>query len=465
MACKKCGNVMEAGSKFCTVCGAPAEAAAVNIVRSSKTGVNKKIVIAVIALAIAAGGGAFAYFSGIFDGPDYVEQTVVAALDEEAEPDVVYEADAEVDAGEADAQAEPLDPEAVVSDFIWQFSSIFLGWGWPEDWQGAWEFNNLMASNGFAMYWRPDGSGSVLFDMLTGGIVTEPHDIVYLHGLSNTAQHFSLFHLNDGDIPAVVVSFRPAFANGPWFTGEIYVFENGEYRLLGTYENPRFFVDENNRIILTHYIWGSDSPLYYVNYIDGVFGLEAVAGRDVHWDNIDEIWGGLFDEPWLDGRRLSPLPPLEVMGERILQNLSNRAGTELEFVEFEVVAQQVRVFEEEAALAAAEEAAAWEEDLLALAHQALPAHLWERQLDLFWDGGEVAVAEGPLDRFLAGATTAEIRIARNTIFAMHGRRFADPALQAFFDLQPWYTPALPLGAEPTLSARERLLVEYLQSYE
>lgn len=32
-----------------------------------------------------------------------------------------------------------------------------------------------------------------------------------------------------------------------------------------------------------------------------------------------------------------------------------------------------------------------------------------------------------------------MRIARNEIYARHGRRFSDPELQEYFDNQPWYT--------------------------
>ncbi len=39
---------------------------------------------------------------------------------------------------------------------------------------------------------------------------------------------------------------------------------------------------------------------------------------------------------------------------------------------------------------------------------------------------------------LAGLTDDELRIARNEIYARHGRRFNDPTLQAYFDSKNWY---------------------------
>ena len=66
---------------------------------------------------------------------------------------------------------------------------------------------------------------------------------------------------------------------------------------------------------------------------------------------------------------------------------------------------------------------------------------------------------------LAGLTSTELRIARNEIFARYGRRFIDPRLQAHFDAMSWYTPALPLGTEPSLTSIEMANVEFIRSFE
>ncbi len=39
---------------------------------------------------------------------------------------------------------------------------------------------------------------------------------------------------------------------------------------------------------------------------------------------------------------------------------------------------------------------------------------------------------------LAGFTKEQLRLARNEIYARHGRRFKDAELQAYFDSKPWY---------------------------
>lgn len=39
---------------------------------------------------------------------------------------------------------------------------------------------------------------------------------------------------------------------------------------------------------------------------------------------------------------------------------------------------------------------------------------------------------------LEGKSSRELRMLRNEIYARHGRRFEDPALQRHFEAQPWY---------------------------
>ncbi len=44
------------------------------------------------------------------------------------------------------------------------------------------------------------------------------------------------------------------------------------------------------------------------------------------------------------------------------------------------------------------------------------------------------------ERDLEGLDVSELRIARNEIYARHGRKFSDPALQEHFDRMDWYEP-------------------------
>ena len=68
---------------------------------------------------------------------------------------------------------------------------------------------------------------------------------------------------------------------------------------------------------------------------------------------------------------------------------------------------------------------------------------------------------------LSGMSKSQLRIARNEIYARHGRRFDDPELQAYFDSQSWYNGTIPPGSFDTmsLSQTERTNIELIQQYE
>jgi TolB-like protein len=68
---------------------------------------------------------------------------------------------------------------------------------------------------------------------------------------------------------------------------------------------------------------------------------------------------------------------------------------------------------------------------------------------------------------LRSLTKQELRLARNEIYARHGRVFKDQALQRYFDSKSWYKnlSKLPLGTEPTLTKLERSNIELIQAYE
>ena len=64
-------------------------------------------------------------------------------------------------------------------------------------------------------------------------------------------------------------------------------------------------------------------------------------------------------------------------------------------------------------------------------------------------------------------TSWELKLARNEIYARHGRQFNDQDLQKHFNSKAWYTalPKLPLGTEPFLTDLEMLNVAKIQEYE
>ncbi|MBR4025997.1 MAG: YARHG domain-containing protein [Lachnospiraceae bacterium] len=62
---------------------------------------------------------------------------------------------------------------------------------------------------------------------------------------------------------------------------------------------------------------------------------------------------------------------------------------------------------------------------------------------------------------------AELRLARNEIYARHGRKFADETLQAYFDSQDWYSGIISPDnfSEDVLNDYERKNAELISNYE
>ncbi len=63
---------------------------------------------------------------------------------------------------------------------------------------------------------------------------------------------------------------------------------------------------------------------------------------------------------------------------------------------------------------------------------------------------------------IEGLDTDQLRLARNEIYARHGRTFADPALRAHFSRYSWYEPT---SDEVALTPLEQANVEFLQAAE
>jgi len=66
---------------------------------------------------------------------------------------------------------------------------------------------------------------------------------------------------------------------------------------------------------------------------------------------------------------------------------------------------------------------------------------------------------------LSGLSAEELRILRNTIYARHGRRFKDKALQYYFDNMYWYTPTCDDVPVSRLSSTERHNIDLIQQME
>lgn len=68
---------------------------------------------------------------------------------------------------------------------------------------------------------------------------------------------------------------------------------------------------------------------------------------------------------------------------------------------------------------------------------------------------------------LKGLSIEELRIARNEIYARHGRMFDDKKLQKYFDSQSWYEGTVPASefSEDVLSSVEKKNVAFIRQFE
>ena len=68
---------------------------------------------------------------------------------------------------------------------------------------------------------------------------------------------------------------------------------------------------------------------------------------------------------------------------------------------------------------------------------------------------------------LKGLSKEELRIARNEIYARHGRKFDDKKLQKYFDSQSWYEGTVPASefSEDVLSSVEKKNVAFIRQFE
>jgi len=68
---------------------------------------------------------------------------------------------------------------------------------------------------------------------------------------------------------------------------------------------------------------------------------------------------------------------------------------------------------------------------------------------------------------LEGLTKEQLRLARNEIYARHGRQYKDEVLKTYFESKEWYqnTPKLPYGTEPELSKLEIENAVFIRDHE
>lgn len=68
---------------------------------------------------------------------------------------------------------------------------------------------------------------------------------------------------------------------------------------------------------------------------------------------------------------------------------------------------------------------------------------------------------------LYGMSSEQLELARNEIYARHGRKFDDPDIRAYFEAQSWYNGVIEPEdfTEDMLSEIEKRNIQFIKSYE
>ena len=361
-------------------------------------------------------------------------------------------AEAEVSYDEIDA-IEPIELSSheygmqVATEFLSQFTTLFLehnelhnfhhamlGFDIADPSFNSWE---VIGSNLSRLLQDPDTIPQKFIDDMSFRFV------------GGAAYDFVLFDVHDNGIPLIGISNIALFVNGdvPLI---MYNYLNGTYLEVGEMwlSWPRdLYLDQGGNIIAlegSHFA----GRLYSVNSLiiqDSIFRstIKQAPSWDAWWD--------------LGENYLAPDMPL-----------SDFRSTRMTELERQIREYLTPIAEEYAAYIITNPptptegliAMRTEMELRNLASEALPLHLWPTDGFIIYYTSEELIGGGgytwsAIAWYAIELTPQQRRIARNEIFARHGRRFSDPALQAYFDLQPWYTPTLPLGVEPELNPIER----------
>ena len=70
-----------------------------------------------------------------------------------------------------------------------------------------------------------------------------------------------------------------------------------------------------------------------------------------------------------------------------------------------------------------------------------------------------------VDKVLLSLSKSELRLLRNTIFALYGVHFKSADLSDYFDKQVWYIDEGKKSGEITLPAHRQKLIEMIQKVE
>lgn len=88
-----------------------------------------------------------------------------------------------------------------------------------------------------------------------------------------------------------------------------------------------------------------------------------------------------------------------------------------------------------------------------------------RNIGFTHDYSDIVCHQWLTDSDVAGLSSAELRILRNTIYARHGRKFKSADLRNYFSGFSWYSPRYDEISESSLSETERHNIMLIKKYE
>jgi len=456
MFCIYCGGVMEEDDLFCGICGkpisneeivkipnqvpVPSPSPPVQIEKPRKnTGLKVVLVLLVLIIGMSAGGFVvFRFFipeahddrERLYEDFDYVDY-----FDEDIPEELIEELIYEMDYDDAEESALPLDPNYVrltVESFLADYRTLFLDRDETSDYlfgKGAmWYDGDLSAALSHEMRMAP--YIRTFNNFPAGDEVANPAIGSLLRAVS-----FQLIDVNNSGMPEIFIEYMSMFANGPWHPNLMFTYFNGQFHKSGALLSPQFFINEDGEIIVIEWSWTGRAS--YFSLVNGRIDLEFIAEWDA-WVGDDDFVFDL-DNPRLPGGlggNLTYIQPLSNLESSITNSLAPIIRAEV------INLPPIFPSAQQQAVPNLIEATSESYFILPFSHYRLLT-----------------------DRDLIGLSDAELRLARNEIFARHGRRFADEELQAYFDSMPWYVPLLPLGEEPVVSELELSNAEFIQGFE
>ncbi|MCL2015247.1 MAG: YARHG domain-containing protein, partial [Defluviitaleaceae bacterium] len=420
MICRNCNAQLASTAAFCNKCGTKT-----TLATAPKTSNTKVIIISVVITTLLLTGGTIsflAFFNSQNNGAtaETIAQTIIpetpaqtAAHPTEISTEETTEETVENNENneEPAATANPEQAIQAATEFLSGFTTLFLDW----DEKMGYMSNLLEIDRNDFSAWENIIFGHFSQPNLIANLANNPS----FNGLSN-AGAFSLLEVDNSGIPLIAIHFENGFHEGSWagFSTEIFQYINGEYLQIDTItdtasETPlQFFRNTAGQLLL----YEEGFPSSFNNSISYITITPAGILREqiVEWDFQDEH---LFDSVTELGPGVS-LSGLTSLRMESLEEQIRANATPIAQARFNEIVQNAQNVQNVQSVPAAPPAAATAPDT-----------------GLIFASSDSQLID---ESSLMATSTENLRIARNEIFARHGRLFVAEDLQSHFNSLPWY---------------------------